>query len=152
MLKTFTLHYGDGSQVHGLEYSDDVTIAGITVSEVCLCFFRSLTFFQAHNQTIGAALAYSSGFAHQRFEPDGLVGMAFPAISDYHTNPVFQTLMEQNQTDEGVFAFKLGHQDSELYLGGVNKALFKGDFSWMPVSEEVCSVPYHLPTQELTVP
>lgn len=30
--KPFTLRYGDGSQVRGLQYSDDVQIAGITVS------------------------------------------------------------------------------------------------------------------------
>lgn len=45
--------------------------------------------------------------------------------------------MEQNQTEDAVFAFKLGHDDSELFLGGVNKALFTGDFNWMPVTEEV---------------
>ncbi|CAL1697154.1 unnamed protein product [Somion occarium] len=118
--KTFNLHYGDGSQVTGIQYEDTIEIAGM----------------KAHNQTLGAADSYSSGFANDRFEPDGLMGMAFKSISDYHAEPVFSSLITQNQSDEAMFAFKLAHDDSELYLGGVNKALYKGDFTWLSLTEE----------------
>lgn len=68
------------------------------------------------------------------------MGMAFKSISDYHAEPVFSSLITQNQSDEAMFAFKLAHDDSELYLGGVNKALYKGDFTWLSLTEEVSSI------------
>lgn len=65
--------------------------------------------------------------------------MAFESISDYKSPSVFETLVTQGQTFQPVFGFKLNQQDSELYIGGVNTALYKGDFTWTPVTEEVCA-------------
>ena len=41
--------------------------------------------------------------------------------------------MEQGVVEKGVFAFKLAANGSELYLGGTNDELYKGDFEYHPV-------------------
>ena len=54
--KTFSLSYGDGSTVSGEQYTDTVSIAGLT----------------ATGQTLGAAKQYSTGFQSSQFPADGL--------------------------------------------------------------------------------
>jgi cathepsin D len=121
---TFTLKYGDGSSVSGEQYTDMVSIAGLT----------------ATGQRVGSATTYSSGFQSSNFEPDGLVGMGFAEISSYNANPVFLTLSQQGQTDSSTFAFKLAESGAELFLGGVNKNLYTGGFTYSPVLVPVCIV------------
>lgn len=89
------------------------------------------------DQTLGVASEYSSGLAVGSFPPDGLLGLAFQSISAYNATPVFESLVSQGQTDEPVFSFKLTASGSELYLGGVNTALYTGDFTYTPVTHEV---------------
>ncbi|KAF9221252.1 Asp-domain-containing protein [Gyrodon lividus] len=118
--KTFSLQYVDESTVSGEQYSDTVSIVGLT----------------ATSQTLGAASEYSSGFESSQFPADGLMGMAFQSVSVYNASPVFQTLVSQGQTDEAVFAFKLATSGSELHIGGTNPALYTGDFSYTDVTQE----------------
>lgn len=54
--KSFSLQYGDGSTVSGEQWTDTVSIAGLT----------------AKKQTLGAAKQYSSGFESSQFPADGL--------------------------------------------------------------------------------
>lgn len=96
-----------------------------------------LTAVQATEQTLGVATEYSSGLALDQFPADGLMGMAFQSISTYNASSVFKTLVSQDQTDEPVFSFKLATSGSELFLGGANSALYTGDFSYTPVTQEV---------------
>lgn len=117
---TFELDYGDGSSVKGVQYTDAVTIAGLT----------------ATNQTLGAANIYSDGFNSTNFPPDGLMGMAFQSISVYNSPPFFQTLVSSNVAAQPVFAFKLAGNGSELFLGGTNSAMYTGDFTYVPVTEQ----------------
>ena len=91
-------------------------------------------------QTLGAATEYSSGFASSRFPPDGLLGMGFESISVYGANPAFQSFISQNQVDSHMFGFKFSTSGSELFLGGVNEALFTGEFTWLQLSNEVCHI------------
>jgi hypothetical protein len=65
------------------------------------------------------------------------MGMAFPQISEYNADPVFITLVKQNQTAAPQFGFKLATNGSELYLGGANKDLYKGEIVETPVVKEV---------------
>ncbi|KIJ66833.1 hypothetical protein HYDPIDRAFT_85774 [Hydnomerulius pinastri MD-312] len=119
--KTFTLAYGDGSvTVSGEQYTDTVSIAGLKATE----------------QTLGAATQYTNSFEKASFPPDGLMGLAFGAISVYQANPVFQTLVADGQVTESVFAFKLAGSGSELYIGGVNSNLYTGDFTYAAVTQE----------------
>jgi len=118
--KTFKLGYGDGSSVSGEQFIDTVRIAQMTATD----------------QTLGVADIYSTGFKPEIFSPDGLMGMAFKSLSSYGANPVFQSLVEQKRTAESVFAFKLTSIGSELYIGGVNKKLYTGEFTYAPVVEK----------------
>ncbi|KZT25209.1 acid protease [Neolentinus lepideus HHB14362 ss-1] len=118
--KTFSLQYGDGSTVSGEQYTDTVSIAGLT----------------AKKQTLGAAKQYSSGFSSSNFPADGLMGMAFKSLSEYNANPVFQTLASDGQTSDSVFAFQLSSSGAELYLGGTDSSKYSGDFTYVPVTQE----------------
>ncbi|KAJ3829455.1 acid protease [Lentinula raphanica] len=114
-----SLAFGDGSTVNADIFEDTVTVAGLT----------------ATSQTVGAATQYSPGFEIDEFPPDGLMGMAFPEISVFQANPVFQTLIAQGAVTASQFGVKLATSGSELFLGGVDTALFEGDFTNNPVTE-----------------
>ncbi|KAL4252095.1 peptidase A1 family protein [Abortiporus biennis] len=118
--KTFHLSFGDQSSVLGAQYSETVTIEGMTAS----------------SQTLGVATEYSSGNAIDSFPADGLVGLGYQSISHFDAPPLFQSLVSQGKTPSPVFAFKLSHQGSELVLGGVNADHFEGDFAWTPVTKQ----------------
>ncbi|TFK51901.1 acid protease [Heliocybe sulcata] len=116
--KTFQLTYGDGSMVQGEQYNDTAAIAGLT----------------ARDQRVGAANTYSTGFAKDRFPPDGLMGMGYKSISAYNADPVFTTLVQQGQTNASVFTFTLQKTGSELFLGGTDNSKYRGDITYAPVT------------------
>ncbi|OCH93546.1 Asp-domain-containing protein [Obba rivulosa] len=116
--KTFGVAFGDGSTVDGVQMIDTVAIAGLTVT----------------SQALGVATQYSAGFSPSAFSPDGLLGMAFPQISALDAEPLFQTLVSENQTVEPIFAFKLGSSGSQLTLGGVDESQFQGPMTQVPVT------------------
>jgi cathepsin D len=64
------------------------------------------------------------------------MGMAFQSISDYNASPVFQTLVTQGKTTNGVFAFKLASSGSELTVGGLNSALYSGIPTYAPITKQ----------------
>jgi len=66
------------------------------------------------------------------------MGLAFQSISKFHASPVFQTLISEGVVTSQVFGLKLASSGSELFLGGVNSALFTGDFTWVSLTNEVC--------------
>jgi cathepsin D len=67
------------------------------------------------------------------------MGMGFQSISAFNASPVFQTLVSESVVKSSVFGFKLNvTSGSELYLGGVNKKLFRGNFTWVNLTDEVC--------------
>ncbi|KAI8865619.1 acid protease [Ramicandelaber brevisporus] len=116
----FELHMGDGTTASGEQYTDTISIAGLT----------------ATGQTIGVASSYSSGLAVDQFKPDGIMGMAFEEISVLNSQPVMQTLISQGQVSEPVFAFKLSTSGSELTIGGVNPEHYTGDFTYASVKKK----------------
>ena len=118
--KTFSLSYGDGSTVSGKQFTETVSIAGLTATK----------------QTIGAASKYSDGFTSANFPADGLMGMGFQSISEYNAPPLFQSLVSAGQTSDPVFAMKLTTEGSELTVGGLNSALYTGEFTYVPVTQE----------------
>ncbi|KAF9223949.1 acid protease [Gyrodon lividus] len=116
----FILLYGSGDTVFGQQHTDNVTIIGLT----------------ATHQTFGVASRYSGGFRRERFTADGVMGMAFQSISEFHQSSAFQTLITQGQTDEPVFAFNCAGPRPELYLGGTNPDMYTGDFTYTQVTEQ----------------
>ncbi|KAI0319968.1 aspartic peptidase domain-containing protein [Amylostereum chailletii] len=111
--KTFSLSYGAGN-VTGNQVSDTLTVAGLTAS----------------NQTILAAEEAADGF----FGKFGaLVGLG-RSQSSAGATPLVQSLIGNKAADDAVFAFKLAENNSELSLGGLNKALYTGEPTYAPVA------------------
>lgn len=52
------------------------------------------------------------------------MGMGYQSISTLGASPLFQTLVSQGKVASGKFSFHLADSGSELYLGGMNSALF----------------------------
>jgi len=115
----FSLAFGDGSTVNGTVFMDTVTVAGLT----------------ATGQAVGASTEYSTGFEIDEFPPDGLAGLAFPALSVFGDNDLFTTLVNEGQADPQ-FGVKLADSGSEITFGGVNSDLFTGDFANSPVVQD----------------
>ena len=65
------------------------------------------------------------------------MGMAFPLISDFDASPVMHNLIAQRKVNDTSFSFKLAKNGSELFIGGADRALYKGNFTYMNVTEEV---------------
>ncbi|OBZ70908.1 Aspartic protease [Grifola frondosa] len=61
---------------------------------------------------------------------DGILGLAYPAISNLGENPFFNTAISQGSVQQGVFGFKLASSGSELYLGGTDSALYSGSIEY----------------------
>ncbi|KAI9001242.1 protease [Trametes punicea] len=113
---TFQIEYGDGSSASGPVYTDTVAVGGI----------------KAMKQYFSAVSTESSEFVHD--PTDGILGLAFPAISNLGQNPFFVNAFAQNQVVENVFAFKLSSTSSELYIGGTNQSLFNGSIEYHNLS------------------
>lgn len=110
---------GKGSIVSGWQFVDTVNIAGLT----------------ALGQRIGAASNYPADFAKKTSPPDGLMGMAFQEISEFHAPPVFQTLVTQHPALPSVFGFTLSPSGSELFLGGTDASKYSGTLTTTDVTE-----------------
>ncbi|KAI0359193.1 acid protease [Trametes cingulata] len=113
---TFSIAYADGSQVTGPVYTDTVSVAGVTVK----------------NQYFSPVTTISDRFGSEA--RDGLLGMAFPTISNLRQSPYFNTAKAQGAVKNGVFGFKLAKSGSELYLGGTNTKLYTGSIEYHPVT------------------
>ncbi|KAI9438026.1 acid protease [Lactarius indigo] len=114
--KSFNLGYFDGTGVNGTLYADNVSIGGYT----------------ARKQTFGAATSYSDGFKYPGWIPDGLLGLGFPSLSAFGATPLFHTLVAQGILPTDSF----GLCPSELFIGGTNSSLYKGNFTYVPVTKE----------------
>jgi len=113
---TFEIEYGDGSEASGPIYTDNVNVAGVAVT----------------SQTLSAVTSESGNLVGG--PADGLMGMAFPALSNLDADPYFWTAIDQGVVSSGEFGFYLADSDSELYLGGSNSDLYSGDLEFHDVS------------------
>nr|VWO98977.1 Probable mitochondrial substrate carrier (Putative mitochondrial carrier protein) [Ganoderma boninense] len=115
---SFSISYGDGSTASGTPYTDTVTVGGVTVT----------------GQYLAAVTKESPQF--QSDPSDGLLGLAFPAISNLKHDPFFFTAVAQQTAPEGRFGFKLAASGSELYIGGTDDALYTGDIEYHTLSSD----------------
>ncbi|KAJ7430774.1 acid protease [Mycena galericulata] len=104
---TFSIQYGDGSTVSGPIYTDSVTVAGVKVTTL------------------------SSSFADD--PADGILGLAFHAISNLKENPFFVNADAQGTVSANQFGFFLASSGSELYLGGTETSKYSGDIEYNAV-------------------
>ncbi|KAJ7023469.1 acid protease [Mycena alexandri] len=112
---TFSIEYGDGSTVSGPVYTETVTVAKIV----------------AKKQYFSPVTTLSSSFSGDPI--DGILGLAFPALSNLNENPFFNTADAAGTTDANQFGFYLASSGSELYLGGTNSDLYTGDIEFNSV-------------------
>lgn len=109
---TFQISYGDGSQASGPIFTDTVSVSGVTVT----------------GQYLSAVTSESGNLVGG--PNDGLMGMAFPAISQLGHNPFFQSAVSEKAVDSGVFGFKLSSSGAQLNLGGTDSSLYSGSIEY----------------------
>ncbi|PHH91159.1 hypothetical protein CDD83_1493 [Cordyceps sp. RAO-2017] len=114
---SFEIHYGSGS-LTGFVSNDVVKVGDLTI--------KNQDFAEA---TTEPGLAFAFG----RF--DGILGLGYDTISVNHITPPFNQMVKQKLLDEPVFAFYLSSQEegSEAIFGGIDKAHFQGDLTWIPL-------------------
>uniref|UniRef100_A0A8C6ED32 Peptidase A1 domain-containing protein n=1 Tax=Moschus moschiferus TaxID=68415 RepID=A0A8C6ED32_MOSMO len=86
------------------------------------------------NQPFGLSLE-EYGFDGLPF--DGVLGLNYPNMSFIRAIPIFDNLKKQGAISEPVFAFYLSKcraNSSVLMLGGVDKAYYKGQLNWVPLT------------------
>lgn len=118
--RSFRLKFGDGSTAIVEGYTDVVSVAGLS----------------AKGQVVGVASEYSPGFSISVFAPDGLLGLGFQSVSKYNATPFFINLIAQGIVSNPVYGVRLANEGSELFLGGTNRDLYQGDFTYVPVTKE----------------
>ncbi|KAJ7782162.1 acid protease [Mycena olivaceomarginata] len=64
---------------------------------------------------------------------DGILGLAFPAISNLNQNPFFVNADADGVVDTNQFGFYLASSGSELFLGGANSDHYTGDIEFNSV-------------------
>lgn len=117
--KTISIQYGSGA-VSGFLSQDTVTWGGIAIKSVV---FGEMTSMPGTTWT-------TSKF-------DGILGMAWQAISEDNVQPVFQTMFAQGLISSQSFAFYLtkgdGQPGSTLTLGGYDSGNSKNDWQYVPL-------------------
>jgi cathepsin D len=105
--RLFNLGYNDGYTVAGSLYTETVRIYGLIIT----------------HQTIGSAT--EAELSREDVE-DGILGLGFDSVRNFHTPTVLQTLIDQNRVESPVFTMKLQDpgMNSELTLGGLNPNLY----------------------------
>lgn len=92
------------------------------------------------NQTVDAVTYYSPGFQSTEFSPDGVIGMAFQSVSVFGAPSPLQNLISEGVLTCPMFGTKLAPNGSELFLGGLNPNLFRGEITWISLSNAVCQI------------
>jgi len=117
----FHIEYGSGS-VKGHFSQDTVTLS----SDIAITGQK----FAEVEDAGGLGIGYMMG----KF--DGIMGLAFEALSLGGATTVFKNAIDQGAVNKPIFAFKLGdNADGELTFGGYDDSKFKGDISWVSLSE-----------------
>ncbi|GJJ15915.1 hypothetical protein Clacol_010193 [Clathrus columnatus] len=104
----FKIGYEGGTDVSGDIVTDTVTIAGITVVDQ---YFSPVT-------------TLSDDYAE--YNAHGVIGMAYPCMSDMGKDPFFVTAFKQGKVTKNEFSFKLS-SPSSVYLGGTDESLYNTD-------------------------
>merc|ERR1719221_749285 len=123
--RPYNVQYGSGP-VKGTFASDTVRVGDIEVAGQLFAEVNYLSFGPLN-------LAFAIG------QFDGLMGLGFKSISQYHIPTPFENMVVQKLLDEPVFAFYLQSDTSEkgeLVLGGIDKSRFTGELVNVPLTSE----------------
>jgi len=117
----FSIQYGSGP-VHGFFSVDSLALADDMVIE--------------HQKFAEVSNAGGLGQAYAYGHFDGILGLGFEGLSEGGANTVLKNAIDQNVVRDSVFAFDLGdNQDGELTFGGYDESKFKGEITWVNLSE-----------------
>ena len=118
----FNITYGSGA-VAGFVGQDSVWVAGLEAKNSLFAQITTL---------------HGISFLASKF--DGILGMAWPAISVNGLPLIFDLLVQQGKVEGNSFSFYLtkvaGSNGSAIVLGGVNPNYYTGDFKYYPLSME----------------
>ena len=87
---SFSITYGDGTQLKGFLSSDTVRVAGIAITGQTFAEVTSERTNMNNNPTV-----------------DGLFGLAYPSSATSQAIPPFQNMINQGSIAQSVFAFYL---------------------------------------------
>lgn len=121
--RTFEIKYGSGS-MKGFVSKDTVCI-----TEAC-----------ATGQEFAEATS-EPGVTFVAAKFDGILGMAYAAISVDHLTPVFANMVKEHVVNQSVFAFWLDRNPErkiggELTLGGMDPSRFVAPITWVPLTQK----------------
>lgn len=121
--KPCSIHYGSGS-ISGYFSQDNVGVGDVVVKD------------QVFIETTREG---SLTFVLAKF--DGILGLGFQEISVGDAVPVWYNMVDQGLVDEKVFSFWLNRDPTaevggEIIFGGVDPKHYKGDHSYVPVTEK----------------
>ncbi|KAG9342658.1 hypothetical protein JZ751_016095 [Albula glossodonta] len=122
--RIFSIHYGSGYLL-GVMAKDVLKVAGVSVK----------------GQEFGESV-YEPGFVFVMVRFDGVLGLAYPSLTEVVGAPVFDNLMAQKLVEKPIFSFYLSRKkntaepEGELVLGGTDEAHYIGPINWVPVIEK----------------
>jgi hypothetical protein len=111
---TMTIQYGKGA-VEGVLGMDTMTVAGLTIQNV--------TFAQIDQM---AGISAQCSF-------DGIIGMAFPALSQDGLPTFMQNILAQDLIADPSFSFYISESSSAIVLGGVDLRFAASEFVYFPI-------------------
>ncbi|XP_069059185.1 pepsin A-like [Pleurodeles waltl] len=117
---SLSIGYGTGSMTGVLGY-DTVQVGGLTVTD----------------QVFGLAYTEADFFSEMQF--DGILGLAFPSLSEDGATPVFDNMWSQGLLSADLFSVYLspnGASGSVVIFGGYESSYYTGTLNWVPLSSE----------------
>lgn len=120
---TVTTNFVDGTSSSGNLVYDTVTAGSLT----------------AKSQAVIAASSLSSSVSE--IQSDGLMGLAYPALSQAYSSSLEFTFYNEGQGTLPYFGLRLSNTDgqSQLTFGGYNRAKVAGYVRYLPVSKDSSS-------------
>jgi len=119
----YDLHvtFGTG-ELSGQQGVDDVEMAGFKVKQQAFSMIEK-----------------EQGSIFDQLDFEGILGLAFPAMSANKVTPFFSSLMEQQVLKENAVSFyftKLPTDASAVFFGEVDDRLYEGKLTGIPVTEQ----------------
>jgi len=117
---TLTVHFGTGTLI-GPQGVDDLHVGPFTV----------------YNQTF-AMIKNEDGSVFDQVPFEGILGLAFPAMSANKVRPFFDTVIDQKGLEHNEFAVYFSKDTpsaNAIFWGGVDNRFFNGPIEYFPVTD-----------------
>ncbi|XP_053248771.1 embryonic pepsinogen-like [Podarcis raffonei] len=116
--KHFHIVYGTGS-MKGILVFDTVKVSSLSIS----------------HQGFGLSTT-EPGKAFVNMTFDGILGLAYPSVSEEKATPFFDSLMKEGLLEKHQFSVYLSRKKrgSEFIFGGIDQSHYTGRINWIPVN------------------